>query len=58
MPATTLLLTAGLTGVFCAAFAVIVNTLTDALSIFGVIAVSFASGFMGSLIAQTMLQRK
>ncbi|MEL6643607.1 MAG: hypothetical protein AAFQ79_06705 [Pseudomonadota bacterium] len=50
-------LTAALTGAFCAAFAVGIDYLTDMLQRNQVIGVSFASGFLGSLFAQTVLGR-
>ncbi len=53
----TILLTAGLTGVFCAVFAVGIDWITDMLERQQVIAVSFSSGFLGSLFAQTVLGR-
>ena len=53
----TVVMTAVLTGVFCAGFAVGVDLLTDMLQRQQVIVVSFFSGFMGSLFAQTVLGR-
>ncbi|NRB00265.1 MAG: hypothetical protein HRU32_10650 [Rhodobacteraceae bacterium] len=53
----TVVMTAVLTGVFCAGFAVGVDWLTDMLQRQQVIVVSFFSGFMGSLFAQTVLGR-
>ena len=53
----TVVMTAVLTGVFCAGFAVGVDWLTDMLQRQQVIMVSFFSGFMGSLFAQTVLGR-
>lgn len=50
--------TALLTGVFCAAFAVLVDAVTDVLAFGAVILVSFCSGFLGSLFAQVVMQRK
>ena len=52
-----LLLTACLTGLFCAGFAVFVDYATDMLMRNQVIAVSFVSGFLGSVFAQTVLGR-
>ncbi|MEM1066143.1 MAG: hypothetical protein AAF771_12105 [Pseudomonadota bacterium] len=52
-----ILLTAALTGAFCAAFAVAIDYLTDMLESRQVITVSFASGFLGSLFAQIFLGR-
>ena len=51
------LLSAVLTGVFCAAFAVFIDWATDMLEQNQVIAVSFVSGFLGSIFAQTVLSR-
>ena len=52
-----ILLTASLTGVFCAGFAVFVDWATDMLAQGQVIGISFVSGFFGSLFAQTVLGR-
>ena len=52
-----ILLTAVLTGVFCAIFAVGIDWLTDMLEAGQVVAISFTSGFLGSLFAQTVLGR-
>jgi len=52
----TILLSALLTGIFCAIFAVGIDWLTDMLQRGQVIAVSFISGFCGSLFASTMLR--
>jgi hypothetical protein len=46
-----------LTGVFCSFFAVGVDWLTDMLARGQVIAVSFVSGFLGSLFASTVLRQ-
>ena len=51
------LLTALLTGVFCAFFAVGIDFLTEMLERGQVIGISFLSGFLGSLFAQTVLGR-
>lgn len=51
------LLTAALTGVFCAVFAVFIDWITDTLMRNQVIAISFVSGSLGSLFAQTVLSR-
>lgn len=53
----TILLTAVLTGVFCAVFAVGIDWLTDMLERNQVVGISFVSGFLGSLFAQTVLGR-
>lgn len=50
-------LTALLTGIFCSAFAVGIDYVTDMLDRTTVIGVSFTSGFLGSLFAQTVLGR-
>lgn len=49
--------TAILTGVFCAAFAAFIDRATDMLEAGQVVAISFVSGFLGSIIAQTVLDR-
>lgn len=51
------LLTAVLTGVFCSGFAVFIDWATDMLERNQVIALSFFSGFLGSLFAQLVLGR-
>ena len=51
------LMSAVLTGVFCAGFAVFIDWATDMLQRNQVIVVSFISGFLGSLFAQTVLGR-
>lgn len=52
-----ILMSAALTGAFCAAFAVGIDYLTDMLERNQLVGVSFASGFLGSLFAQTVLGR-
>ncbi|SMX24477.1 hypothetical protein [Boseongicola aestuarii] len=52
-----ILLSAVLTGLFCSGFAVIIDLATDMLERQKLILVSFASGFLGSLFAQTVLSR-
>lgn len=52
-----IVLSAVLTGVFCAGFAVFIDWATDMLQRNQVIVVSFTSGFLGSLFAQTVLGR-
>lgn len=47
-----LLITAIMTGVFCAGFSVVVSQVAVQLSMTAVIAVSFVSGFLGSTVAQ------
>lgn len=51
------LLSAVLTGVFCAGFALVIDIVTDMLDRGNIAMVSFASGFLGSLFAQTALSR-
>lgn len=52
-----ILLPAVLTGVFCACFTVGIDWLTDMLAKGQVIAISFVSGFCGSVFASTILGR-
>ena len=52
-----LFLTAILTGVFCAGFAVFIDWATDMLAAGQIVLISFTSGFLGSLFAQTVLVR-
>ncbi|MEM9709688.1 MAG: hypothetical protein AAF871_12965 [Pseudomonadota bacterium] len=51
-----LLLSACLTGIFCAGFATVIDTATDMLGSGEIIVVSFISGFLGSIFAQTVLR--
>ena len=51
------LLTAALTGVFCSGFAAFIDWATDMLMRNQILLISFASGFLGSLFAQTVLGR-
>ncbi|MEL7117542.1 MAG: hypothetical protein AAGP08_18490 [Pseudomonadota bacterium] len=46
------------TGVFCAAFAAVVDAITDALNMWQVIALAMVSGFCGSLFASLLLGRR
>lgn len=48
-------LTATLTGVFCAGFAAVVETVTELFGLWQLMLVSFASGTLGSLFAQTVV---
>ena len=52
-----ILSTALLTGVFCAGFALFIDWATDMLMQNQIIAISFLSGSLGSLFAQTVLGR-
>jgi hypothetical protein len=52
-----ILLTAVLTGVFCSFFAVLIDRATDMLMQNQIILISFISGFLGSIFAQTVLGR-
>jgi hypothetical protein len=52
-----ILISALLTGVFCACFAVGVDWLTDMLQRGQVAGISFASGFLGSLFASFVMLR-
>lgn len=51
------LLRAGLTGAFCLVFALVIDRVTDLLSLVPVILLSFASGFLGSLFASFVLRK-
>ena len=53
----TILLTAALTGAFCAVFALAVEWITDLFGLWQLALVSFVSGSLGSLFAQTVLGR-
>lgn len=50
-----IIITAVLTGAFCSVFAVGIDWVTDMLDRQQVIFVSFTSGFLGSLFAQTVI---
>jgi hypothetical protein len=52
-----ILFTAILTGAFCSGFAVFIDWATDMLATGQVVGISFLSGFLGSLFAQTVLGR-
>lgn len=52
-----MLISAFLTGGFCAAFAVGIDWATDMLDRTSILMVSFASGFLGSLFAQSVLSK-
>ena len=52
-----LLMTASLTGVFCAGFALFIDYATDMLGQVQIVLLSFISGFLGSVFAQTVLGR-
>ena len=53
----TILFIAVLTGVFCSGFAIAIDVFTDMLDRTNIIIAAFASGFLGSLFAQTGLAR-
>ena len=52
-----LLISAVLTGVFCAGFATIIDLATDMLERQQVVVISFLSGFFGSIFAQVVLRK-
>ena len=52
-----IVLTAVLTGAFCGVFAVFVELVTDLFGLWQLMLVSFISGALGSLFAQTVLGR-
>lgn len=51
-----IVISACLTGLFCAGFAVVIDWATDMLQRNQVLIVSFISGFLGSVFAQTILK--
>ncbi|WP_370228862.1 hypothetical protein [Cognatishimia sp.] len=51
------LLPACTTGAFCAVFALVISSLAPMLGTTQVLATSFASGFLGSLVAQLILRK-
>ncbi|MEL7344959.1 MAG: hypothetical protein AAFN59_08865 [Pseudomonadota bacterium] len=53
-----ILIAAALTGLFCAAFAMGIDWLTDMLQRGQVFGISFLSGFLGSLFASFVLGRR
>ena len=52
-----ILISAVLTGVFCGAFALGVDYLTDMLDRTNILIVSFISGFLGSLFASFVMRK-
>ena len=52
-----LLIAALVTGAFCAAFAFVVDAITDVLTMWQVIGVAAVSGFCGSIFASFILGR-
>ena len=52
-----ILLSAALTGIFCAVFAIGIDWLTNMLERGQVISISFVSGFLGGLFVSTVLGR-
>ena len=52
-----ILVTAALTGAFCALFAGLVDAVTDALALWQVMILGAVSGFCGSLFAKLCLRR-
>ena len=53
-----IVISAALTGLFCACFAVGIDWLTDMLERGQVAGISFFSGFLGSLFASFVMYRK
>ncbi|MCV6593117.1 MAG: hypothetical protein OIF48_09215 [Silicimonas sp.] len=51
-----ILLSATLTGAFCAGFALVIDVLTEMLAQNRVLLLSFVSGFLGSLFASLVLR--
>ena len=51
------LVSAALTGLFCAGFAIFVDAITMLFSVWHLLAVSFVSGFLGSLFAAFISSR-
>ena len=51
------LVSAALTGLFCAGFAIFVDAITMLISVWHLLAVSFVSGFLGSLFATFITSR-
>jgi len=52
------LISALLTGVFCAGFALVVDAVVSMVSTYQVAILASVSGFLGSLFAQTVLGRR
>jgi hypothetical protein len=52
----TTLLSAIVTGLFCAGFSYVVSLISDSFGMMQLILISFASGSLGSLFAQTVLK--
>lgn len=53
-----IVISAVLTGVFCACFAIGVDYLTDMLDRQSIVVVSFVSGFLGSLFASLVMRKR
>jgi predicted membrane-bound spermidine synthase len=53
----TALLSACTTGAFCAVFALVISSIAPMLSGTQILATSFVSGFLGSLVARALLNR-
>ena len=53
--AKTIAITSVLTGLFCAVFAFVVETVTELFGLWQLLLVSFISGSLGSLFAQTVV---
>ena len=49
---------AATTGAFCVVFALFIDRVTEALSLWQIVVASFASGSMGSLFASILLRRR
>ncbi|SLN10355.1 hypothetical protein PSA7680_00022 [Pseudoruegeria aquimaris] len=52
------LLSALLTGAFCAVFAIVLNVLLPTMSVAFLLASAGTSGFLGSLFAQTVMRNR
>ena len=53
-----MLMSALMTGVFCAAFAAVVDAFTEALTMWQVIGIALVSGFCGSIFASIVMGRR
>lgn len=52
------LLIAATTGLFCAVFAMVIDAVTDVLSMWQAVGLAFLSGFLGSLTARFVLGKR
>jgi uncharacterized membrane protein YjjB (DUF3815 family) len=52
-----MLISAGMTGAFCAVFAFVISNIAPMLGVGAVLTTSFVSGFLGSIFARLVLKK-